>query len=462
MPFDANALAQLRTDIHGDVFVPGEEGYAREVAGFNLLSSIVPDIVVGADDEADVQAAVRWAGANGLTVHPQSTGHGAYRALDHGLLLKTNRLTSITVDPEAATWTMGSGLRWMDVLPHLHQAGLGAVTGSAKTVGVVGIAMGGGIGPVGRTLGMVADWVRSFRVVDAKGDVLVASPTEHEDLFWALRGGKVGLGVVTQATFAAPRMPFVYGGGIYYPEADIDRLFHAWLDWTEGKPESVNTSAAVLQLPPSLPDPLGGQRVFHLRYTYAEIGATHEQLRERGEAFLQSWREVAGPGLVDRIGVLPSDRIGEVHADPEGPIPLWEWGDFLRPIDHDFIDAVLTTAGAGTGSPLSTVEVRLLGGAVARDPELPSAIGGRRQPYTLLVLGEPDDTEARQRHLIEASAYAIRDAAEPWSGAEVNYHWANHPSKDVFENRLWPRDVAARLTEVRRRYDPTGMFEFGN
>jgi len=456
-----SAVADLRSAVSGPVYRRGEEGFAEEVSGFNLMSPNDPDLVVGAESEADVVAAVKWAVENGTTVHPQATGHGAYRDLDHGLLLKTNRLDHITVDAEIATWTMGSGLRWMQILPHLHAAGLGAVTGSSKTVGAVGLTMGGGIGPLGRTLGMAGDWIRGYRVVNGSGEVLVVNPDSHPDLFWALRGGKVGLGVVTEVTFEAPRMPFVYAGGMFFAEDQIDRLFHSWYDWIQDLPESVNTSIAILRLPPDLPEPLGGRTVFHLRYAYVEVGATNEQLESRGEALLASWRDLAGAPVLDTIGILPSDRVGEIHAEPEGPLPIWEWGDFLRDIDHEFIDVILKHVGGGVQAPLATLEVRFHGGAIARDPEYPSAIGGRKEPFTLLALGVPIP-EINPWDVIESAGYAIRDDVAGWSGAEVNYNWANHPSKEIFEQRLWSGDTGARLREIRRRYDPVGIFEHGN
>src|SRR5690349_3940365 len=95
----STAIADLRAAISGPVHLRGEEGYAEHVAGFNILSPNNPDLVVVPQDEAEVQAAVRWAVANGFTVHPQATGHGAYRVLDQGMLLKTTALDHISVDP---------------------------------------------------------------------------------------------------------------------------------------------------------------------------------------------------------------------------------------------------------------------------------------------------------------------------------------------------------------------------
>ncbi len=456
-----SAVDELRAALTGTVFVRGEEGYATEIGGFNLLSPNNPDLVVTPADEAEVQTVVRWAREHGTTVHPQATGHGAYRQLDSGVLLKTSRLDRLEIDADAARFTLGAGLRWQDIVPHLHAAGLGAVTGSAKTVGAVGLVMGGGIGPVGRTLGMAGDWVRGFRVVDGTGEVRVATPDENDDLFWALRGGKVGLGVVTEMTVEAPRMPFVYGGGVFYAEEDIDRLAHAWLDWVPSLPESANTSFAILRLPPDLPAPLGGATVFHIRFAYVELGATNDELAERGEEIFASWREIAGPGILDTVGILPSDRIAEIHSEPTDPLPLWEWGDFLGTVDHDLIDVLVEEAGGGVASPLATIEVRYHGGALARDPEYPSAIGGRKEPFTLLVLGVPIDGISPWE-VVEKAGYAIRDRLTTYSGSEVNYNWAGHPTAEIFQNRLWSRENAQRLREIRATHDPAGIFEHGN
>lgn len=451
----------LRAGLRGEVFLRGEAGFADNVRGFNLLSPTAPDLVVVVADEADVQTTVRWAAANGQTVHPQLTGHGAYRTLDHGILLKTQHLDALSIDTDAATFTIGAGRRWMDILPHLHRHGLGAVTGSAQTVGAVGLLLGGGIGPLGRSLGVASDWIRSIRVVDGRGDVLVASPDENEDLFWALRGGKVGLGIVTQMTIAAPRMPHVYGGGLFYADVDIARVAHEWVDWTADVPESVNTSIAILRLPPDVPPPLGGAPVLHVRFAYVGVGLSDEELISSGEAALTGWRARAGDPILDTVGLLPSDRIAEIHAEPEGPLPVWEWGDFLDRIDHDLMDELLRHGGAGCSSPLTTIEVRMLGGAIARPGEHPDAVGGRAQPFSVLALGVPDEAE-RPWSVVEAAGHAIRDALRDYSGAELNYNWANHPSAETFRTRLWPAATARRLSEIRSRHDPHGVFEHGN
>jgi hypothetical protein len=158
--------------------------------------------------------------------------------------------------------------------------------------------------------------------------------------------------------------------------------------------------------------------------------------------------------------VLPSDRIPDIHRDPVDPLPLWEYGTFLRDVDHELVDRILEHVGTGKNSPLAVMEVRYHRGAYSRDPELPNAIGGRQEPFTFLVVGHPDDLVLATGE-VEAAAFALRDVVEPWQGAEVNYNWANPLTSDTFENRLWAPPVRDRLKAIRKHYDPDGIFEFG-
>jgi len=451
-------ITALRDELTGPVFARGDDGYQAEIDGFNSLAPMAPDVVVGAATEADVQAAVRFAGTNELDVVVQATGHGSYRPVTSGVLIRTQRLDSVSVDPAARTFTIGSGARWMGILPHLAQHGLGAVTGSSPSVGAVGLTLGGGIGPLSRTLGWAADRAVSYRVVVADGSVIVVDADEHPDLFWALKGGKVGLGVITEMTLEALPLQEVYGGGLFFAEEHIEAVFRAWLPWAKSLPESANTSVGILRLPPDVPEPLGGRTLLHLRYAYVDLLADTAELAERGEELLAPLRAVA-PVLVPAVGILPSDRVGEIHAEPFGPLPIWERGEFLDEIDDDYVSRILELAGGGVLAPFANVETRLLGGAVAREAALPSAIGGRGAQFSLLVIGVdiPGVTDAALRE----AGPSLFDAVSDYSHEHINYNWAGHPTEANWE-RLWPADTAARLTDVRKTYDPDGRFAFGH
>lgn len=453
------AVAELTSALTGPVFARGDDGYQSEIDGFNSLSPMAPELVVGAADERDVQLAVRFAAEHGLEVTVQATGHGSYRPVDRGLLVRTHRLDRVDVDPAAHTFTIGAGARWMDILPRLAEHGLAAVTGSSPSVGAVGLTLGGGVGPLSRTLGWAADRAVAYRVVVADGSVVTASAEEHPDLFWALKGGKVGLGIVTELTLSALALPEVYGGGLFFAEEHLEAVHRAWLDWTAGLPDEVNTSIAILRLPPvGVPEPLAGRTLAHVRFAYVEPGATAAELTERGESYLATIRGVA-PVHLDGVGILPTAEVGTIHAEPFGPLPIWERGEFLDQVDQDFVSALLEHAGPGVDAPFATIETRLLGAAVGREPEQPSAIGGRNAAFSLLAIaavipGVNDEA-------LPIAGPALFDRVAGYAHAEVNYNWAGHPSPDVFA-RLWPAETARKLAEVRATYDPDRLFAFGN
>ncbi|GLI26527.1 FAD-linked oxidase [Agromyces rhizosphaerae] len=453
------ALTALRSEVAGPVLARGDAGYQEEIDGFNSLSPMAPDLVVGATSEADVQAAVRFAGEHGLEVVIQATGHGSYRTVDSGLLIRTHRLDAIEVDPEAGTFTIGAGARWMDILPRLAEHGLAAVTGSSPSVGAVGLMLGGGVGPLSRTLGWAADRARSFRVVLADGSTVVASANEHADLFRALKGGKVGFGVVTEVTVEAVQLTEVYGGGLFFAEEHIEAVHRAWLDWTATLPESANTSIGILRMPPEgVPEPLAGRTLAHVRFAHVDLEGDSASLAARGAELIAPMREVA-PVHLDGVGLLPAQEVGTIHAEPFGPLPIWERGDFLDPVDQDYVSTILRHAGAGVPAPFANVETRFFGGAIAREPEAPNSIGGRQAAFSLLVVAAV--VPGLNDEALPVAGPALFDDVAHYAHAEVNYNWAGHPTPGDFA-RLWPAETAERLREVRAEYDPDGRFGFGN
>lgn len=214
--------ASLRPGVTGPVYTRGDPALVAEVAGFNALLSHQPDVVIGVATEADVVACVRFATEHSLPVHVQATGHGTYDTIENGMLLITRRLDTLVIDPDSRIATIGAGLTWASVMERAAEHALAPVTGSSTGVGAIGFLLGGGLGPLSRTFGFAADWVRSFRVVTADGNAVTASASENQELFWALRGGKVGLGIVTEARMELIPLSSLYGGGLFFEGENIE------------------------------------------------------------------------------------------------------------------------------------------------------------------------------------------------------------------------------------------------
>ncbi|GII05636.1 FAD-binding oxidoreductase [Planobispora takensis] len=447
-------LRALRGQVAGPVLAPGQDGFEEEAAGFNLAVRHRPAVVVGATGAGDVAAAIRFAAGRGLPVAVQATGHGAVQAADGALLITTSRMREVTVDPSARTATVAAGCTWAEVVAAAAPHGLAPLSGSSSGVGAVGYTLGGGLGPIARTFGFAADHVREITVVTADGEVRVADSGREPDLFWALRGGKGSFGVVTSMTVDLFPVTSLYGGGLYYAAEDASRVLHAYRTWTGTLPESVTTSVAMLRLPPlpELPEPLRGRFVVHLRF--ACLGDDRQ-----AEALLAPMREVAQP-VFGAVGRMPYSLIDTVHDDPVDPMPACERGTLLRELTRETVDTMLAVAGPDAEVPLAVVELRQLGGALAREPKEPNAVGGRDAAFSLLVIGAP--VPELMAVVVPGCVQATVDALAQWStgGALLNFQGGAIEPERL--SRAWPEPVLRRLAGLKDHYDPARMFRFGH
>ncbi|WP_222194641.1 FAD-binding oxidoreductase [Modestobacter italicus] len=434
-------MTATTTELTGTVHRPGDPGYATAVGGFNLTVVHQPAVVVEARSPADVAAAVRYAARASLRVTVQNTGHGARRpAGPDTLLLRTGALDSVSLDPAGRTATLGAGVTAGPLIAAAAEHGLAPVTGAAPSVGLVGLSAGGGIGPLARALGFAADRVRSLEVVTADGEQRHVDGATEPDLFFALRGGGGGVAVVTSMTVELVELAGFWGGAVFFPGADAAAVLHAWRSWAPTLPPEVTTSIALLRLPPlpQLPEPLRGQFVVHLRI--ASTGSPEE-----GAALLAPMLRVAEP-LLDTVASLPCTALASVHMDPTDPAPVTEAGCLLGEFTAEAADALLAEAGPGTQTPLVLAEVRALGGAMATEPAVPNAVGGRDARWSLYTVGFAAPPVAGAA---SAAALGLVEAMRPWRSG-VQYNLAG--GRDLVE--AWPADVLARLQQITRDRDP--------
>ncbi len=426
------------------VFEPGAPGHATEVATFHINCVHTPDVVVGAEDTADVVEAIRLAREVGYKVTVQSGAHGAV-PVTGGLLVTMHRMKSVSIDPVARIATIGGGARWSDVLSAAGGFGLLPVIGSSPHVGVVGYLLGGGLSPLGRSHGISSDYVESFTVVTASGEIVTASTAEHADLFWALRGGKTGLGIVTEVRLRLVEQATLYGGSLVFAEDQIEPVLRGWIDWTQQADDMVTTSVAVITFPDVefAPPPFRGKRMFFLRFAYPGDEA-------RGAELAAPLRALA-PVFMDDLGQIPASEFGRIHNDPTDPMPMWGAGAQFTHLDQEFATRWLARYGAGTDNPFVIVELRHGGGAMLTDVPEGSAATGRHCAYTMFL-------ESIQPALFDAVApeetAAMLDALRPWLSPEANVNFIGE-SQGL---RAWTPGTQERLDSIRAGYDPDGLF----
>jgi FAD binding domain len=441
-------ISWLRARLSGTLALPGEPGYELATP-WNVAVPMTPAAVIAAADSSDIAETVRFANENGLRVLPQRTGHGAVATeLDDVILVHTAKLDELSIDPVNKRARIGAGVVWQQVLDAAAPHGLAPLVGSAPGVGVVGFLTGGGVGPLVRTYGLASDTVEAFEVITGDGRLLRVTPTEHADLFWGLRGGKNTLGIVTAVELKLLEITTVHGGAIYFDGTDTSGVLHAWREWSATLPEHANTSIALLQLPPlpGVPEPLAGRFTVAVRFTSIATTDWCNQL-------LAPIRAAATP-LLDTIGTLPYAAIGAVHADPVEPMPVLETSGLLGELTPEAIDALLEVAGPDAGSPLLVVEFRLLGGALAREPEHKSAFCHRDSAFSLLVIGVPMMPGVAEHHA------AVQAAMAPYlTGNEFpNFGAATGEARMA---RVYDEDTRTWLSALAERHDPKGVLRVG-
>ena len=446
-------LEDLRARITGSVFGLIDSGFAEEVSAFNRSSIHTPDVAVGVACEADVVEAIRFAVANNLPVRIQATGHGAESAITGGMLITTARLDGISIDRNTRIASIGAGARWSSVLAAGEPLGLTAIVGSSGNVGAIGYTLGGGIGPLSRSHGFSSDYARGFTLVTADGSVVTADAEENSDLFWALRGGKGGFGVVTEMRFELVPLPQLYAGSLFFDTPHIETVLRSWIHWSRTADAHVTTSIAILRLPDLnvIPEPFRGRTLLNLRFAYP--GGESE-----GNRLAAPLREIA-PVMADSIGVLPASQVGTIHNDPSIPGPVWVTGGLLADIDQDFATELLATVGPDQAVPLISVEIRQLGARTFVDVPEGSAVGGRASGYTLMIVGVPNP------HLfatvLPGITGHIKSTIAPWISTETTINFAGDGSIPEQFDKAWPALIRDRLSSFRAEWDPNGVFAYG-
>jgi hypothetical protein len=431
--------------VEGRVATRADPDWDQARAAWNLAADQRPEAVVFAEGADDVAATVRFAAGNDLKVAAQGTGHGAapLAPLEGTMLLKTERMRGIDVDPASRRARVEAGVLSLELGEAAGAHGLCSMPGSSPDVGVTGYTLGGGLSWLGRKHGFACNRVREIELVTAEGEQLTVDAEEGADLFWALRGGGGGYGVVVALHVELLPIAEIYAGALLFPAEVGAEAVRAYRDWAATTPDEV-TSVVRFVTPPPLPDvpePLRGTPL--LTIDGACIGA-----REDGEAAFAPLREI-GETIMDTFDWIPAAGLSRIHMDPESPVPGVGEGGLLRELPDDAIEAFAGVAGPGSGSPLLLSEIRQLGGALGRPAQDGGALSSLDAGFVMYSVGIPMTPDLGES--IPAHLERIAEAMDPWRG-EGRYFNFSEGACDV--DAILPADVCERLGEVKRRWDP--------
>jgi FAD/FMN-containing dehydrogenase len=442
-------VSSLNGGFGGTVVAPGHERWDDARAAWNRHVDQNPAAVAYVQSPDDVARAIAFARANGLRVAAQGTGHGAgCRAPLHDtLLIRTDRMTGIEIDPKARVGRLEAGVIWADAAAAARDHGLAVLSGSAPDVGIVGYTTGGGFGWLARRYGLACNAVRAMEVVTTDGERRRVDAENDPDLFWALRGGGGSFAVVTAIEYDLVALDEVFAGSVVYPADERSgEIFQAYREWTEGAPDAVTSIARFLHLPPlpMVPEPLQDRPLITLGACYAGTESEAVEL-------LAPLRELGEP-VMDLFETMSPAELGHIHMEPEEPVPALVHTSSLREGSADAFDAFVAAAGPGSDSPLLLAELRHAGGAAGSPPAGAGARSHVDGEFVFLGVGMVMGPEAIDP--INERLDAIIGALEPWSTGSHYFNFADRPT-DL--ERLFDSETLARLRAVKGRYDPDGV-----
>src|SRR3990172_6012698 len=257
MTIVAGNVEQFAAGLRGDFIGADDPRYDEARRVHNAMIDRRPRFIVRPADVADVMSAVNFARENELLLSVRGGGHGVpgFGTNDGGLVIDLSRMKGMRVDPQKRTVTAQGGCTWGDVAHAPEPFGLHTPGGVVSTTGVGGLGLGGGIGHLTRSFGLVLDNIVSADVVLADGTFAVANEKENADLYWALRGGGGNFGVVTSFELRLHQLKAVYAGPILWPldkAADAMKFYGQFL---KNAPDELNGIFAFLVVPPGEPFP---------------------------------------------------------------------------------------------------------------------------------------------------------------------------------------------------------------
>jgi FAD/FMN-containing dehydrogenase len=445
------AVTALRSRLRGTVALPGEDGYDTARIIWNAMVDRRPGLVVRCLDATDVIAAVNLARDENLLVAVRSGGHNiaGNAVCDGGLLIDLSLMKSVQIDSSSRTARIQPGATLADFDKEAQAFGLATPLGINSTTGVAGLTLGGGFGWTTRKFGLTIDNLISADVVTADAKLVRASAKEHDDLFWALRGGGGNFGVVTSFEFNLHQLgPEVLSGLVVYPFEQAGELLPEFRRIANEAPDELTIWVVMRKAPPLpfLPTEWHGKEVLIFAACYSG------DMKE-GEKAVKALRALGKP-IVDVISPHPFTG-WQAAFDPlltPGARNYWKSHDFTDLSDaaiNAIVNAVRTLP-----SPECEVFIAHVGGAMARVPANATAWPNRNAHFILNAHTRWRD-KSQDKSCI-AWARELFDTTAPYASGSVYINFMPDDENERVEKAYGPN--YRRLTEIKRRYDPNNLF----
>jgi len=445
-------IRNFRESLHGELIIPGDEGYDRGRRVWNGMIDRYPAMIAYCGDVDDVIKSVDFAHTHGLLTAVRSGGHNVAgnSVCDGGIVIDLSRMKRIEVNAASRIARAQAGLTWGEFDRATQTFGLATTGGIVSRTGIAGLTLGGGIGWLMRKFGVTCDNLLSAEIITAGGQRMTASAVENQDLFWGVRGGGGNFGIVTEFQYRLHQVGPVLAGTVYYPAAKTREILRFYRDYISAVPDELTTMFVYMATShaPSLYRLLRDRPVAAIHVCYAGP-------LEAGEKILKPLRDF-GPPLEDAVRIMPYVELQSMldSGAPPGLQNYWK-SSYLKGLSDEAIEVLAGYSEAIT-SPLSQVHLQHLEGAVRRVSEDDMAFSYRDASCVLNIVTKWEDPRESEKHIQWTRDFEA--AMRPFSTGGVYVNFLGEEGEDRVKAAYGPAKYG-RLVTLKNRYDPTNFFQ---
>ena len=436
-----------KTKLTGRIVTPDDAEYEQARINNNLSFPKFPRIIVFCQEIQDVLNALKWARENRSPFRVRSGRHSYenFSLVNGGLIIDISEMCKVKVDLKTMTAKIEAGANLGQVYRELWKYGTTIPAGTESSVGLAGLALGGGIGMLTRLFGLTCDNLLELEMVKASGykeaELIKANKNLNRDLFWACRGGGGGnFGIVTSFTVKLHRISKVSVFSITWGWEDFEEVFHTWQNWA---PKTDERLTSEIELKSKDANQIIAQ---------GEFVGTSSELKQ----LLQPLTKTGSPTSIS-IKEVPYIEAVRFFDEPSGNLPAYRKrsGSFVdEPLPRQ---AILTMKHFLANAPNESSGIwhQSLRGAAGRVSPNETAFYYREAIIAQEYIATWDNPSEERQNIrwIEA----LRAALLPYTkGDYVN--WPDQYIKD------WPTAYYGknfnRLRAVKTEYDPFNVFNF--
>jgi FAD/FMN-containing dehydrogenase len=441
---EGTTVETFKTSLRGELLRPGDTDYDEARKVWNGMIDKRPGLIARCTGVADVISAVDFARTHQLLVSVRGGGHNipGNAVCNGGLMIDLACMRSVRVDPVRRTARAEGGVTWGEFDHETQAFGLATTGGSVSDTGIAGLTLGGGLGWLAGKCGLTCDNLLSADVVTADGKLLVASASEHTDLFWGVRGGGGNFGIVTSFEYQLHPVGPVLAGMLLYPFVQAKEALAYYRDFAKAVPDEVNTMGGLLTSP-------DGDLM-------AVIAVCYNGSLDAGERVLRPLREF-GPPVADQIRPMAYREVQtQLDAAAVRGRRYYIKSSFMRSISDDAIDALIDRF-ANVPSPHTLVFFQQLGNAANRIGAQETAFSQRDALCEWGCLSSWVDPAADGMNI--GWTRALAEAMQPFSsgGAYITQMGVEaEEGADRIKDAFGPN--YEQLVALKNKYDPTNLF----